>query len=299
MSYIYDLTDTWNAGATTFTAIKMSVTDTASASGSLLMDLQVGGSSRFNVRKDGLTTIGNNQSLNMGASGALIIGGTVLIQDGANNIFAQRNGTNAQAFRVYNTYTDASNYERLAIGITSNTFEMLAQNAGTGAARDFRIGTAGGGALIVRANGSDRWFFNSAGHFLASTDNTYDIGASGATRPRNIYAGSSMVTATAGAYYWLSRSAMLSPSDGVIGIYNNAWTDFGRLQFGGTTSSFPALKRSTTSLQARLADDSDFTNIQGKLTTETAYTAGAPTATGYIVLYDSTGTAYKVPAEAL
>jgi hypothetical protein len=38
---------------------------------------------------------------------------------------------------------------------------------------------------------------------------------------------------------------------------------------------------------------------QGKLTTETAYTAGAPTATGYLVLYDSNGTAYKVPAEAL
>jgi hypothetical protein len=73
----------------------------------------------------------------------------------------------------------------------------------------------------------------------------------------------------------------------------------GLFQIHGTTSSFPALKRSTTSLQARLADDSAFTNIQGKITTETAYTAGAPTATGYIVLYDSTGTAYKVPAEAL
>jgi hypothetical protein len=74
---------------------------------------------------------------------------------------------------------------------------------------------------------------------------------------------------------------------------------FDRVQFGGTTSLFPALKRSTTSLQARLADDSAFTNMQGKLTTETAYTAGAPTPDGYLVLYDSNGTAYKVPAEAL
>jgi hypothetical protein len=72
-----------------------------------------------------------------------------------------------------------------------------------------------------------------------------------------------------------------------------------RWAFFGTTSSFPALRRDTTSLQARLADDSAFTNIQGKLTTDTAYTAGAPSATGYIVLFDSTGTAYKVPAEAL
>ena len=71
------------------------------------------------------------------------------------------------------------------------------------------------------------------------------------------------------------------------------------IQFGGITSSFPALKRSSTTLQARLADDSDFAPIQGKVTTHSNYTAGAPTATGYIVLYDVTGTAYKVPAELL
>lgn len=51
---IYDLTDTWNAGGTTFSAIKMNVTDTASAAGSLLIDLQVGGSSKFNITKGGV-----------------------------------------------------------------------------------------------------------------------------------------------------------------------------------------------------------------------------------------------------
>jgi hypothetical protein len=53
MAYIYDLADTWNASGTTFTAIKMNVTDSASSAGSLLMDLQVGGVSRFNVTKGG------------------------------------------------------------------------------------------------------------------------------------------------------------------------------------------------------------------------------------------------------
>ncbi len=38
-------------------------------------------------------------------------------------------------------------------------------------------------------------------------------------------------------------------------------TDAGLLQFLGTTSSFPALKRSTTILQARLADDSAYTSV--------------------------------------
>lgn len=51
-----DLTATWNAAGTTFTAIKMNVTDTASAAGSALMDLQVGGVSQFKVSKAGAVT---------------------------------------------------------------------------------------------------------------------------------------------------------------------------------------------------------------------------------------------------
>lgn len=47
------LTQTWNAAGVTFTAFKVNVTDTASAAASLLMDLQVAGSSKFNVSKAG------------------------------------------------------------------------------------------------------------------------------------------------------------------------------------------------------------------------------------------------------
>lgn len=49
-------TQTWNASGVTFTGWKVNITDTASASGSLLADLQVGGSSKFSVRKDGAAT---------------------------------------------------------------------------------------------------------------------------------------------------------------------------------------------------------------------------------------------------
>jgi hypothetical protein len=54
---VLDATQTWNAGGVTFTAHKTNITDTASASASLLADLQVGGSSKFSVRKDGLANI--------------------------------------------------------------------------------------------------------------------------------------------------------------------------------------------------------------------------------------------------
>jgi hypothetical protein len=47
------LTQTWNAGGVAFTALKVNVTNTASASGSLLADLQVGGASKLSVDKLG------------------------------------------------------------------------------------------------------------------------------------------------------------------------------------------------------------------------------------------------------
>lgn len=69
MAIINALTDTWNNVATTFTAIKMTVTDTTSASGSKLIDLLVGASSKFTVLKTGsvlLGTTANNMTSNYG-----------------------------------------------------------------------------------------------------------------------------------------------------------------------------------------------------------------------------------------
>src|SRR5262245_62572191 len=45
-----NLTDTWNGGSTTFTALKMAVTNTASAAGSTLFDFQVGSTSAIRAR---------------------------------------------------------------------------------------------------------------------------------------------------------------------------------------------------------------------------------------------------------
>ena len=58
-----------------------------------------------------------------------------------------------------------------------------------------------------------------------------------------------------------TRSQMYSPSDGVITLNNNASTDFARLQLGGTTNLFPAIKRSSAEIDFRLADDSGYVNI--------------------------------------
>ena len=52
------ITDTWNSGATAFTGIKFDVTDTASSSSSLLLDLLVASSSKFSVDKTGNIVVG-------------------------------------------------------------------------------------------------------------------------------------------------------------------------------------------------------------------------------------------------
>jgi hypothetical protein len=111
------------------------------------------------------------------------------------NVLEQRNGTSFQTLRVFNTYTDASNYERLSI-FGGASWSILAQAAGTGAARIFTIGTGGAANLIFQVNGTNKWAVDwSTGNFCASTDNTTDIGFNvSSNRPRTIYVGTSVVT---------------------------------------------------------------------------------------------------------
>ena len=111
----------------------------------------------------------------------------------------------------------------------------------------------------------------------------------------------------AGKYYgWTGRATFDSPADGIIALRDAAGTNFTRLQFGGTTSSFPALARSTTSLQVKLADDSAFTNLTAlTLTTSAAntpWTLGAanavsPTAPNRTVTISIGGTTYYLHAK--
>jgi len=58
---------------------------------------------------------------------------TYVYRDGAGTL-AQRNSTNAQTFRTYGTYTDASNYRRVALSMTTaGVASITPEGAGTGA----------------------------------------------------------------------------------------------------------------------------------------------------------------------
>jgi hypothetical protein len=73
-SAVLNAIGTWNSGGTTFTALKLNITDTASASASLLLDLQVGGSSKWAVTKAGAVTQ---------AAGLTLSSGVLVVPDGA------------------------------------------------------------------------------------------------------------------------------------------------------------------------------------------------------------------------
>lgn len=202
---------------------------------------------------------------------------------------AQRNGTNAQAFKVYNTFTDASNYERAVISWAANTLSIGTENAGTGVNRNLQFTRGGVGVFNFNSTKmnllQDLWF---------NVDNTLDIGASGANRPRNIFLAGA-VNSPSGLFIGASGSVAAS-SDGTFILKNNAGTDFTMLQLGGTGVGFPAIKKSGTALQARLADDSGYTDLVSQTIQpqSSAITSGAGTGITVGGLADVRTATYKV-----
>ena len=181
---LVDLSATWNTTGTP-SALKLNVIDTASNAASKLMDLQVGGVSKFNVSKAGSIFISNpvglskpiiydslnrwvfndNFSINSGNSQVVVTGplsfGTsiggpdlTIIRDDA-GILAQRNGVNAQAFRAYNTFTDTNNKEwgEFDWKTTANTLRIGTNHFGSGVARPIDFVTGGVVRMSIAAAG--------------------------------------------------------------------------------------------------------------------------------------------------
>jgi hypothetical protein len=224
-TYTLEVNPTWNATANTFTAIRANVTDTASNTNSLLMDLRVGEVSRASISKtgliiasahasaigvnpttspNGLTFSGSNGRTHIsqpaspgsglifwqdnGAGTVLTVSQTALrIQNGmvlqwsdtdsnltpnltiardANDTLAQRRGANAQTFRLYGTFTDASNYERLSISANATGNYITSERAGTGSPRSLNLTATNGEIILNDGNSQARmtsgfWQFGS------------------------------------------------------------------------------------------------------------------------------------------
>lgn len=85
-----------------------------------------------------------------------------------------------------------------------------------------------------------------SGSLLFYPDNTYDIGASGATRPQNAYIAGTVNTTnltlgTNGEVVWTGRSVIGSSSDGVVTFQNNARNAYADLYGKSLIPSAPAI----------------------------------------------------------
>ena len=161
------ISQTWGTTGT-YTAAKVNVTETATANAaSLLLDLQLGGVSKFKVDKNGnlistgtsITTApngtwGSPSALEIVSGGHIrwasrgrlystaadsisildssaTLAATLVVE--ANNTLALRNGAAAQTFNVYGTWTSITDYRRLSISCDNTTgLSKISSNKGSG-----------------------------------------------------------------------------------------------------------------------------------------------------------------------
>jgi hypothetical protein len=150
----------------------------------------------------------------------------------------------------------ASGATRPRTGYFGTSIKTPLVNAPTG---NLSVTSTGGQVIITSATGTGQpvivnsvQFYSTGTQFstpiVFPSDNTYDIGATGATRARDFH---------------LARNAIIG---GYINVTGNHY-------FGALTSSYPMLKRSAITVQFRKADDSGWGDAEaGNITSNATVT---------------------------
>jgi lysophospholipase L1-like esterase len=167
---------TWNAGGTTFTGLKVNITDTASSAASLLQDWQVAGSSKVAIKKTG------DMLINGLVAGLGIGTNTTATAFGASCLSANTTGANGSAFGYTALAANTTGSSNTAIGAYSLCANTVGyQNSALG--KDtLKVSTTGNqntafgnSALIANTSGSS----NAANGFnalLANTSGSFNSG---------------------------------------------------------------------------------------------------------------------------
>jgi hypothetical protein len=308
---VLDMSQTWNNAAVTFTGLKFNVISDTSAAASLLMDLQVGGTSQSGIDKNGNAHFGTYRGF-IGAYGGQTYSGTpsgtsvYLPQLGGFTFYNANGGSlGGRTIDTFLTRRAAANLrlgaadaaapvaqtlsvQSVVAGTTNTAGANLtitgSQGTGTGAGGSiiFQVAPAGGSGTAQNAL-STALTIDSTQRVIVNNNVIGNVGAAGTgsiikfgtTGPVPIVsfrnaadsAGAEInverVTVSAGGYvYWNGRSSIYSPADGIFQLVNNAVNDFNRLQFGGTSSSFPALKRNGAGIDVVGADGTNVSFIR-------------------------------------
>ena len=167
---------------------------------------------------------------------------------------------------------DGTNWITLS---TCSTAAGCIYNAGVNAYVFVRVTQTSrtGGTVTTSSINTDRAYSTAngaspvlSGNLNFSPHNTYTIGSSvNALAPQFIYSGTGVYAGTSNfdsTRLLLGNSVRLQQAgDGLAVLGNGGNTDFSRLMLGGTTSAFPAIRRSGTTILFRLADDSNYTQV--------------------------------------
>lgn len=248
-----------------------------------LISLQVNGTNRLKISATGarLSTEANGLRIltnGTGVGGICLTGGSII----SNNIVVANNGfrlvVENQTLGTGVTAFTMTTGTGMAIG-TSGTQALFGMIGGFGA-------TAGssnyqGINLSYTLNSTGAQTGTATGIFLNATEtalngmvhNLLDLQVGGASKFQVTRTGSmeSLGYAIGGQRFRFNNGILNSSigyiggiSNGVIMLSNAAESDFGRLQLGGTTNLFPAIKRNGAAIDFKLADDSGFCDIRGK-----------------------------------
>jgi hypothetical protein len=217
--------------------------------------------------------------------------------DGTNPILrTEDNSGNAVGVIAYNTRLDiygrnfSSNeylvniYNGLSWGATSGTvgflnFSNTSFSAGAGSANFRPLNIA------YTINNSGAQTGTATGIFLDATEtalngmahNLMDLQVGGVSQFRVGRTGGAVANSFTGTTYFSllseqrlvlgtapNRTILISTGDSILTLLNGAENNFNRVNLGGTTNAFPAIKRNSAAIDFRLADDSGFCDINAK-----------------------------------
>jgi len=192
-------------------------------------------------------------------------GGDFELLRGFTSRYSANTGIGLRVFNSSTTqYFNVGYLDNLRVGLGSTATIGWTNGTSAYAAADTGLARSSANNLaITNGSSTNYWFLGAAGIQCGSGDGNSaacDVGTSGA-RVRNINAtgtiitNSSAVIAGDASYQFNGRSLIWSPANSIIRLTDNAGTDFNRIQFGGTTNLFPALKRFGNAVAVRAADD--------------------------------------------
>ena len=132
------------SGTAGYIVLDVNPTETATGSGTkLLQRWAVGGSTQAQMNAAGTLWLSYVAAIqNIGFTNSIGSANDVTLTRDAADTLALRRDTKAQTFRVYNTYTDGSNYRRWDLSWNTTTAIMQVVGAGTGTNGNLAVGNA-------------------------------------------------------------------------------------------------------------------------------------------------------------